>query len=195
MKKVSYYLAIAAAAFVIQSCQNNTKDAKTAADSVNQTKDTSTIPDSTGGIAVTSDDAEFATAAANSGIAEVELGKLASTKATNPQVKEFAQMMVTDHGKANDELKAIAKTKNITLPLTVDSEHQKLMADLQKKSGKEFDKAYVDAMVDGHKKTLSLLQDEAKNGKDPELKSFASKTAPIVQHHLDAINKIQSQFK
>ena len=104
-------------------------------------------------------------------------------------------MMITDHGKANDELKAIATAKNITLPDSVDSDHQKKMADLSKKSGADFDKAYVDAMVDGHKKTLDLMKDAAKNCKDADLKAFAAKTAPTVQMHLDAINKIKDGMK
>jgi putative membrane protein len=104
-------------------------------------------------------------------------------------------MMVTDHGKANDELMAIAKSKNITLPAAVDADHQKKIDGLSKKTGKDFDKAYVDAMIDGHKRTLDLMNDEAKNGKDVDLKAFAVKTAPTVQMHLDAINKIHDSMK
>lgn len=69
------------------------------------------------------------------------------------------------------------------------------MDDLTKLTGKDFDKAYVDAMVDGHKKTLDLMKDEAKDGKDAELKGFAAKTAPVVQTHLEAINKIHDSMK
>ncbi len=186
---------IAAAAYTMQSCNNAPKDAKSTADSLNKTKDTTSSAPATGGIAVDAADAKFATAAANGGMAEVALGKLAQDKSANSQIKSFGAMMVKDHGKANDELMAIAKTKNITLPATVDADHQKKMDDLSKMTGKDFDKAYVDAMVDGHKKTLSLMQDEAKNGKDADLKAFAAKTAPTVQMHLDAINKIQASIK
>jgi putative membrane protein len=195
MKKLSYLLMIAAAACTFQACHSGQKDAKETADSLNKTKDTTTNAMNTGGIAVTSDDAKFATAAANGGMAEVALGKLALTKTSNANIKDFATMMVTDHSKANDELMSIAKTKNITLPAAVDSTHQKKMDDLTKLNGKDFDKAYVDAMVDGHKKTLSLMQDEAKDGKDADLKAFAAKTAPTVQMHLDAINKIHDGLK
>ena len=154
MKKLSYAIMIAVAAYAFQGCNNTPKDAKENADSLNKTKDTTTNAAATGGIAVTTDDAKFAADAANGGLAEVALGKLAQTKATNAQVKSFADMMVTDHGKANDELMAIAKTKNITLPTAPDADHQKKLEDLSKLSGKDFDKAYVDAMVDGHKKAL-----------------------------------------
>jgi putative membrane protein len=194
MKKLSYLLMIAAAAYTFEGCGSH-KDAKETADSLNKTKDTTTNVMNTGGIAVATDDAKFATAAANGGMAEVALGKLALTKTANAKIKEFATMMVTDHGKANDELMSIAKTKNITLPAAVDADHQKKMDDLTKLTGKDFDKAYVDAMVDGHKKTLDLMKAEVKDGKDADLKAFADKTAPIVQMHLDMINKIYDGLK
>jgi len=195
MKKLSYAIMIAVAAYAFQGCNNTPKDAKENADSLNKTKDTTKNTAATGGIAVTADDAKFATDAANGGMAEVALGKLAQTKAANAQVKSFADMMVTDHSKVNDELTAIAKTKNITLPAAPDADHQKKLDDLSKLSGKDFDKAYVDAMVDGHKKTLDLMQNAAKNCADADLKAFAAKTAPIVQTHLDAINKIHDSMK
>jgi putative membrane protein len=195
MKKLSFATLIAIAAFAFQSCNNTPKDAKENADSLNKTKDTTKNVAATGGIAVTSKDAKFATDAANGGMAEVALGKLAQTKATNVQVKSFADMMVTDHSKANEELMAIAKAKNITLPAAPDADHQKKLEDLSKLSGKDFDKAYVDAMVDGHKKTLDLMQMAAKDCKDTELKAFAAKTAPVVETHLDAIKKIHDSMK
>jgi len=194
MKKLSFAIVIAFAAYALQGCGGH-KDAKENADSLNKTKDTTTNVAATGGIAVTAEDAKFATDAANGGLAEVALGKLAQTKATNPKVKSFADMMVTDHSKANDELAAIAKAKNITLPAAPDADHQKKLDDLSKLSGKDFDKAYVDAMVDGHKKTLDLMNMAAKDCKDSELKAFAAKTAPVVQTHLDAINKIHDSMK
>ncbi|MCR8560902.1 DUF4142 domain-containing protein [Mucilaginibacter sp. BJC16-A38] len=201
MKKLSYAIMIAIAAYAFQGCNNTPKDAKENADSLNKTKDTTKMDSTTkdtskaGAMAVSTDDSKFATAAANGGLAEVALGKLAQTKAVNPQVKNFADMMVKDHSKANDELMAIAKAKNITLPAAPDADHQKKMDDLSKLSGKDFDKAYVDAMVDGHKKTLDLMNMAAKDCKDPDLKAFAAKVAPTVQMHLDAINKIHDSMK
>lgn len=186
---------IAGSALAFQACNQAPKDSKESADSLNKTKDTTTNTMNTGGIAVTSDDAKFATAAANGGMAEVAIAKLALTKTANAKIEDFAKMMVTDHGKANDELMGIAKAKNITLPATFDSDHQKKLDDLSKLKGKDFDKAYVDAMVDGHKKALTLMQNEAKDGKDADLKTFAEKTAAIVQMHLDAINKIHDSMK
>ncbi len=195
MKKLSYVFLTAAAAFVMSSCNNTPKDAKQSADSLNKTKDTTSNVAATGGIAVTSDDAKFATNAADGGMAEVALAKLALQKTTNPQINDFANMMVKDHSAANDALTAIAKNKSITLPTAVSADDQKAMDDLSKKSGKDFDKAYVDAMIDGHKKALSLFEDAAKNCKDADLKAFAANTAPTVQMHLDAIDKIKDNMK
>jgi putative membrane protein len=193
MKKLIYLLAISALAF--EACNGGNKDAKESADSLNMAKDSSTNAVATGGIAVDEADAKFTTQAAVGGMAEVELGKLALEKSSNPQVKEFATMMVKDHGMANTELMAIAKQKNITLPSTVDDEHKKKMDELSKKSGADFDKAYVDAMVSDHKSTLKLMEDELRDAKDADLKAFATKTAPIVQSHLVMINKINDSMK
>ena len=195
MKKLSYVFMIAASALAFQSCNHAAKDAKDSADSLNKTKDTTTNVAATGGIAVASDDAKFATTAANGGLAEVALGKLALTKTTNQSIKDFANMMVTDHSKANDALAAIAKAKNITLPTEPDSAHLKKADELSKLSEADFDKQYVSAMVDGHKKTLDLMTNEAKNGQDADLKAFAAQTSLTVQMHLDAINKIKDNMK
>ena len=190
MKKLIYLCCLGLAGFMFQSCNNAHKDAKDTADSLNKTKDTTTHAAATGGIAVDKDDAKFATDAANGGMTEVELGKLALSKTHIASLKKFAQMMVDDHGKANDELKAIAQKKNITLPDAPDNDHKQKIADLEKKQGKDFDKAYVEAMIDGHKKTLDLMEKEAKDGKDADLKAFAEKTAPTVKMHLEAIKRI-----
>jgi len=195
MKNLIYLIAISASALTFQACSGGNKDAKESADSLNMAKDTTTNAAATGGIAVDEADAKFTTQAAVGGMAEVELGKMALEKSSNAKVKEFATMMVKDHGMANTELMAIAKQKNITLPGTVDEEHKHKMDDLSKKTGSDFDKAYVDAMVSGHKSTLKLMEDESKDGKDADLKSFATKTAPIVQSHLVMINKINDSMK
>lgn len=195
MKKLGYLCLIMLAAFSFQSCNSENKDSTEMADSLNEAKDTTTNVAATGGIAVSEDDAEFTTKAAASGIAEVELGKLALEKSTNAQVKEFATMMVSDHGKANEELKMIAASKNISLPTTLDEDHQKMWDNLNGKTGADFDKKYVSDMVDGHQKTLDLMEKQAKDGEDAELKAFASKTAPIVKAHLDQIKKIRDAIK
>jgi len=142
-------------------------------------------------------DSEFMTEAAVGGMAEVESGKLASTKAQNADVKKFAQMMVTDHTKANDELKALAAKKSATLPTELDAKHKSSMDELKGLSGAEFDKAYVAAQLADHEKTVKLFQTEAQSGTDADIKAFATKTLPTLQSHLEMVrnlhNKMNSQ--
>ncbi|NHA07587.1 DUF4142 domain-containing protein [Mucilaginibacter sp. HC2] len=194
MKKLSLIMMVALSASIFQACNNGAKtDSKESADSANHTKDTTTTGAT--GIAVDKDDAKFATDAANGGMAEVAVAKVAEQKAVNPQVKKFAEMMVKDHSKANEELMAIAKTKNITLPAEPSEDKQKELKDLSAKSTTDFDKAYVDAMVDGHKKTISMFEDAAKNCKDADLKAFATNTLPIIKGHLTEIEAIKKGMK
>jgi putative membrane protein len=195
MKKLTTVMIMALAALSFQACKNGAKDSKAAADSANMTKDTSTNAAATGGIAADSDDAKFVTTAANDGMAEVAAGKMAEEKARSARVKAFASMMVTDHTKAGDELAAIAKTKNITLPAEPDADAKKAADDLSKKSGKNFDKGYVNAMVDGHEKAVKLFTDASQNCKDADLKAFATQTLPTLKMHLDSIKAIKASMK
>jgi putative membrane protein len=135
----------------------------------------------------------FANEAAIAGMAEVELGKMAMQQGTNARVKSFGTMMVTDHTKAGDELKAIAKAKGMTLPTMLDPMHQATRDKLAKLSGAEFDRAYMDAMVMGHQTVASKMMMEAKTGTDPELKAFAAKSLPTVQTHLKMAQEIQKE--
>ena len=144
--------------------------------------------------ATAASDPDFMKEAAMGGMAEVELGKMASTKATNAEVKKFAQMMVTDHSKANDELKALASKKGIALPAEVDSTHKSAMERLTKATGADFDKDYVEHMVDDHEKDVSAFENKAKNATDPDIKAFAEKTLPTLRKHLEAIKAIQAKM-
>ncbi len=130
-------------------------------------------------------DQKFAKNAAAGGMAEVQLGQLALTKAENQKVKDFGQKMVDDHTKANDDLKAVAAQKNMTLPTTVMPKDQALMDKLSKMSGASFDKAYMSAMMKDHQKDISDFQQEANSGQDSDLKAFAAKTLPTLKSHMD----------
>jgi putative membrane protein len=131
--------------------------------------------------------------AAQGGMAEVELGKLASSKAQNPEVKKFGAMMVADHTKANAELKAIAAKKNFQLPTDLGS-HKSDLDSMSKLSGAEFDQEYVDNMVDDHEDDVAAFQKMADSGTDPELKAFATKCLPVLKKHLEAIKAIQEKM-
>ncbi|MFN6962549.1 MAG: DUF4142 domain-containing protein [Pyrinomonadaceae bacterium] len=138
---------------------------------------------------------DFYVKAAQGGMAEVELGRLAQTKASNAAAKQFAAMMVNDHGKANDELKAVAQQKGVTLPTAVDAKHQAVMQRLQSLSGAEFDAAYADAMVQDHEETIALFEAKAQDSADQPGRDFAARTLPTLKHHLDEARKLQSSVK
>ena len=181
MKKTILLALFVAGTFTIQSCgSSEKKDSEERAEQINDDKKTTTDDD----------DAEFAVKAASGGMLEVELGKIAQEKASSQAVKDFGAMMVQDHSKANDELKAIAASKNITLPTTPGEDHQKHIDELSKLSGKEFDKKYASMMVDDHKTDVDEFEKAAKDCKDPELKAFAAKTETVVKGHLEKIKAI-----
>ncbi|MES2267615.1 MAG: DUF4142 domain-containing protein [Bacteroidota bacterium] len=141
------------------------------------------------------DDTKFAVAAANGGLLEVQLGKLAQTKGSSPKVLEFAKMMVEDHSKANKELMALAGVKTITLPAILDNKTQKDYDDMAKLNKAEFDKAYTNYMVKDHKEDIEEFEKEAKDGKDAELKAFAAKHVPILKHHLEMAQQAADAVK
>jgi putative membrane protein len=155
-----------------------------------------TTADPTGGMQTQSsapaknDDKKFVKEAAIGGLLEVELGKLAQEKGSSDAVKQFGQRMVTDHGKANEELKEAATKSGYTVPASLDSKHQSKIDKLSKLSGPDFDRAYVKDMVKDHQEDIRKFQAEADNGTDPQLKSFASKTLPVLQEHMQAIKDI-----
>ena len=131
-----------------------------------------------------SEDIEFILDAAKGGMAEVELGKLAADRAKNDEVKKFAQRMVDDHTKANDQLKSVAESRSIKLPQDVEAKDKALMNRLQKLNGASFDRAYMQAMVSDHVKDVNEFKKEANSGRDPQVKAFASTTLPTLEEHL-----------
>ena len=140
-------------------------------------------------------DRRFAEKAMQGGMAEVEAGKMAMDKAQDAQVKAFAKRMVDDHSKANAELAKIASTKGITPPAAVDGGHKRKMDRMSSKSGADFDRAYMDDMVDDHQATVRDFRSAAKSAKDPEIKAFAASTLPTLEQHLQEAKTIDSAVK
>jgi putative membrane protein len=138
-------------------------------------------------------DLKFAKGAAQGGMAEVELGKLAVDKAQNPDVKQFGQKMVDDHSKANDELKSIAEKDNITLPQQLTAKDQATKNRLSKLNGAAFDKAYMHDMVMDHVKDVNEFKQEAKFGKNEDIKGFAAKYTPTLEEHLKMAKETNSK--
>jgi putative membrane protein len=153
------------------------------------------IPGSAALAATAASDADFAVKAAEGGMAEVLTGQLAAQKAADPQLRMFGQRMVSDHSKANDELKSIAATDSITLPSEPGLEHKTMASKLGNLSGAEFDKKYTQEMIKDHEMDVALFKKEAASGSNPELKAFAQKTLPTLQDHLDMIRKISTGEK
>jgi putative membrane protein len=138
-------------------------------------------------------DAEFLKAAVNGGMMEVELGNLAQQNAQHPRVKNYGAMMVRDHSKANEDLKTLATSKNIAIPEGM--EDMDKMNDMKKKTGADFDKDYIGDMVDDHGKDIDEFKKEAESGSDPDIKSFAIRTLPVFQIHLDSAKSIKAALK
>ena len=135
-------------------------------------------------------DRHFIRKAGQGGLAEVELGKLATEKGQSEEVKKFGQRMVDDHSKANDQLKQLAESKGVTLPTQLDAKDEATKKRLEKLSGEKFDRAYMNDMVQDHTKDVSEFKKESTTAKDPDVKSFASQTLPTLQDHLKEARSI-----
>jgi putative membrane protein len=143
-------------------------------------------------------DEKFVKEAAEGGMAEVELGKLAQQKAQNPEVKKLAETIVKDHEAANAQLMAIASGKGVDMPKAtaeMKGDHKKLHDKLSKASGVDFDREYVKAMVDDHKKDIKKFEEQAKDGKDAELKSFAQQAVPKLKQHQQMAEQAQKSLE
>jgi putative membrane protein len=129
------------------------------------------------------EDKEFVNKVAMSGMTEVELGQLVVGKTSNEDVKAFAQRMIDDHSKGNEELKTLAASKNITLPAAIGSKEKKMIDDLSKLTGEKFDREYIEEMVEAHDKNVVLFEKEASKGKDAETKAWAEQKLPTLREH------------
>lgn len=133
---------------------------------------------------ISSSDKKFVKEAANGGMVEVQAGELAQSKAQSPEVKEFAAQMVTDHSKANDELKRLAQQKNVSLPDKLEKKDKSMLDNLGTLSGANFDKQYMRQMVMDHVVDVSVFQAATQKGNDPDLKKWAVATLPTLEKHL-----------
>jgi len=204
MKTITLKLLIMAVPIIMMSCggqqnrnadNNNDNNTTVGADSTNRDAVLANNNNNNDVNADSNRDENFIEDAVSGGLMEVELGRYAQQNAKNPRVRNFGAMMVRDHTKANDELKALLTQKNITVPTTMQDKHHDKMTDIQKKTGTDFDKDYISEMVDDHEKDVDKFKKMAENGTDPELKSFAAKTLPILLMHQDSAKKIKDALK
>jgi len=192
--KITQLTLVAALLLGAASC-NSSSDSVKEAQQTNEAKIDSTTQDTGQGVAVRDDkeyDSEFMTKAASGGMLEVELGKVVAQRATTPAAKKFAQQMVTDHTKANDELKALAAKKNFKLPASLGEDQKKVYDEVLTEKGAKLDQKYVSEMVDDHEEDVKEFQEASTKSSDPAVKAFAAKTLPVLQMHLTMIKKIQA---
>ncbi len=129
------------------------------------------------------------------GMTEVRLGEIASKNGSSDAVKEFGQRMVTDHSKANNELMQLAQSKGVTLPTSLDSKHQAMVAKFSSLHGAAFDSAYAKAMVKDHRKAVALFQARANNGRNTDLRMWTANTLPTLREHLHMAEQLQGSTK
>jgi putative membrane protein len=188
MKKSFLSLIIVTGA-LLSSCGDGSTDSKKQADSANTANiDSAKLKDTSASAPVhmadLKPDAAFAAAAADGGMLEVALGKLAEKKGVSQTVKKLGAQMVADHSKANMELKALAAEKHIVIPDNMSEKCQKEVSDLEEKKGKEFDKAYADLMVKDHKDDIDEFKKESEKGNDAQVSGWAKNKIPVLEHHL-----------
>ena len=201
MKRVLQIVPVIAGLVFTVSCSNGSEtDAKQQADSTNTANiDSAKLKDTSAAhpvhMADLKQDANFAVAAADGGMLEVALGKLAVKKGMSSAVKKLGAEMVKDHSKANLELKTLAGEKNIALPATMSEKCQKEVSDLDEKKGKDFDKAYADLMVKDHKEDIDEFKKEANDGNDSQVSTWAKNTLPVLEHHLVMAEDVQKKLE
>jgi putative membrane protein len=167
--------------------QNKAEDPKEVAEDQNEDKFEDTNE-------ATEDDSQFLVDAAEVDMKEIELGKLAQTKATNADVKAFAKMMIDEHTKSSADTKALAGKKNVSLPMALTDKGQDAMKDLNDETGMDFDKKYVDMMVDGHEKTIDKMEKASEKAKEEDVRMWAANMLPTLRKHLDHAKALKEKL-
>jgi len=138
-----------------------------------------------------SQDTAFIKNAADGGMTEVELGKVAEKNAQRDDVKKFGEQMVSDHGKANDDLKSVASNLGVTVPDQVSPKHKSTIDMMSKKTGGAFDSAYINAMVSDHEKDIAEFEKARNQVSNEDLKRFIDETLPVMKHHLEMVKEMK----
>lgn len=179
---------------ILLSCNSNDTTETTDATTNTSTDATSSTAPSTTNVVTDEKSADFLKKVTNLGMAEVQLAKLAQQKATIDAVKNFAAMLERDHTAVNDQVKNLAGQRNVTLPASPSDDKQKMYTDMEKMTGKAFDKEYISMMVKSHNDGISLFEDTKSNASDVDVKNFADKTLPALKMHLDSAKAIQKRY-
>ena len=194
--KSTLFAAILAGAFLLGGCGEKAKDSTEVAENANEAM----VDSGATGLAGDDkddkmDDAEWMVKAAESGMFEIQTSKLAQQRGTSADVKKFAAMMITDHTKASNELKTVAAGKNVQLPVALGTGMQEKLDELSKENGVKFDEKYMSMMKDAHEKDVEHFRDGMEDAQDPALKTFASKTLPVIEHHLSMAGPMEEKHE
>jgi putative membrane protein len=144
--------------------------------------------------ATSNPDQDFVTKAAQGNSAEIALGKMVAAKTKDPNVKQFAEMMVKDHTTALNQLQELAQSKNLSLNDNLPEDAKELQTKLSSDTGKQLDKDYMNGMVEDHQKDVQEFTNASQNAKDPDVKQWASKTLPVLQKHLQKAQQIDAKL-
>ncbi|RNI30180.1 DUF4142 domain-containing protein [Rufibacter immobilis] len=136
----------------------------------------------------------FVAEATSGGLFETEMGRLASSKAADPRVKQLGQKMLDHHLQQNTQLKQIADLKNLMVPTSLGDDHQEQYNKVMAQAGQAFDKAYLEALIKDHKEAIEQFEEMSQDGKDTELKTFAAKGLPLLQAHLAQAEQLQQDL-
>ena len=181
---------------IAAACNNSSTDSVEKADSTNKARiDSSADTSNKTAIAADKETSEFLVKATDGGIMEVSLGNIAKTKGRNASVKKFGEMMIEDHEKANAKIKDLAAARHVEVPARVSDDKADMIKKLNTKDGKDFDKAYIDMMVDDHNEDIDMFDKASKDLKDADLKAFATNTLPTLRAHLDSAKAVQESLK
>lgn len=137
---------------------------------------------------------EFVEEASAKGLAEIETSRIALKESNSSAVRKFAETMISDHTKANQELKKIAQKKNLDVSDEPELRNKAKAMVLKMRDGESFDEAYANNQVVAHEQSIELFQ-RAANGQDAEIKAYAKKTLPKLQQHLKMAQELQSKTK
>jgi len=197
MKKLTLFNA-AILLLLLQACNSHKgKNYNISADSISSDDSILAVKDTAqkSSFALDNEDVRFANEVASGGLTEIILGRIAQQKAKNKRIKNFGALMVKDHTKANDKLQVLAQSKHITLPTSPNAKDQQVINEVSKKTGAEFDAAYVAATMADHADDVKEFENASQNSLDNDVKKFATKTLPMLKNHLDAINTINGSMK
>jgi putative membrane protein len=179
-RRLAFTAALLLSAIGLAACQSSEK-AATTVQSATQAQMTPSL---------STTDANFINTVGAGGHAEVQFGQLAQTQATRVNVRAFAAQMVTDHTAAGNELAALAQQKQMTPPSDMDLNHKASYDRLSKTYGSEFDRVYMQGQMEDHTAVVNAFQNEITNGSDADVKAFAQKYLPTIQHHLDMARQL-----